>query len=285
LPTSKRDSEENKLVKRLSIEEAYLWAQRLAAREWRLLMPVGFAFMGLPGLILNVPQLQSAWAVLTSAAQTHNPALAEPIMQWLIPLMLVIFLIGTIGGLAVTALALIPGISVREAILLAFRRVPVLVASLVLLLLGEMIVAVLIGIVFGLARLNVMAQQSLLTGVLLGFGLFVAIRLFPLVPMIVQRRIGPISALRESWMLSQGAFWRIFAAAAIYLVGALVVMIALSTGVGAILLLLGKAAGVPELGNVLNIVFGQAVTALAAVGLYLVAASVFLQLDRPNRGM
>jgi len=103
--------------------------------------------------------------------------------------------------------------------------------------------------------------------------------------MIVRRRIGPISALRETWLLTQGAFWRLFAAAAIYMVGAMVVMLALSAGFGSLILMLGKAAGANELADAANAVFQQVIGALLALGFHLVAAAVFRQLDGPSRGI
>lgn len=272
-------------MKSFSIEDAYLWVQRFVAREWRLLLPVAFAFMALPGLILELPMLQSAVATFRTATQMQNPAIAAPVMQWLAPVMVVILLIGALGGLAVTAMALVPGVSVREAIAIGLRRLGVLVLSLLAVIVMEMAVAMFAGLIFGLARPNAVGLQSLLSLVLVCFGVFVGVRFLPLVPMIVRRRLGPISALRESWIMTQGSFWRILGAAAIYLLGALVVMLALSTGIGAILLLLGRAIGLPELGSALTAVFEQGVAALIATGFHLLAAAIFLQLDRSSRGI
>lgn len=273
------------MVKPLSIEDAYQWAQRFAAREWRLLLPVALAFMALPGLILAFPPLQAEAAKFPAAVQAHDMATAARILRWFIPLGLFIFVIAVFGGLAITALALLPAISVREALGLAARRLGTMVGSLLLVFLGEMMVTMVLAVVLGVARLSPASVQSVLSIVLVGLGLFVGVRLFPLMPMVVRRRIGPVSALRETWLLTQGVFWRVFAAAAIYMVGAMVVMLALSAGVGSLLLMLGGAIGALQLATVVNAVFQQAVGALLQLGFFLVAAAVFRQLEGSSRGI
>lgn len=271
-------------MKQVSIEDAYLWAQRFIAREWRLILPVAFALMALPPLMLDLLMPQSVPMILAAATQSNNPAQAIGVLRWLVPVFIVIFLIASIGGLAITALALLPGTSVREALVLALRRLGVLVASLLLVAVGELLVVILVSALAAFGGLSQLGLQSLLLGVMMGIALFAGVRLIPLVPMIVRRRIGPISAIRESWMMTSGAFWRVLGAVLVYLIGAIVVMIALSNGVGAMLLLLGKAVGAPELGKALNAVFGRGLAALIGVGLHLLAAAIYRQLDGSMRG-
>ena len=272
-------------MKSLSVEDAYQWAQRFAAREWRLLVPVALAFMALPVLVLELPPLKGLEAAFAAAVQTQNIAQASLYLRWLVPLMVLIFAVGAFGGLAVTAIALVPGISVGEALALAARRIGILIASVAIVLLGEFAIGILLMLVLTVARFGPVAAQSMTSLFLIVLCIFAGVRLFPLAPMIVRRRIGPISALRETWLLTQGAFWRVFAAAAIYMVGAMVVMLALSAGVGSIFLMLGKVAGANELAGAANAVFQQTVGALLALGFHLVAAAIFRQLDGPSRGI
>jgi hypothetical protein len=273
------------LVKPLSIEEAYQWAQSFVAREWRLLLPVALAFMALPGLIFALPPLQAEAMKFSAAVQGHDVATAEAILRWLVPLGVLIFIIAAFGGLAITAMALLPAISVREALGIAARRVGVLIGSLLLVLIAELGITMVLAVLLGMVRLNPASMQSLVSIILVGLGVFVGVRLFPLTPMVVRRRIGPVSALRETWLLTQGVFWRVFATAAVYVVGAMVVMLALSAGVGSLLLMLGGALGATELATAINVVFQQAVGALLALGFHLVAAAVFRQLDGSSRGI
>jgi hypothetical protein len=272
------------LVKPLSIEDAYFWAQRFVVREWRLALPVVFAFLALPQLMLDLLIPGSTRAQLALALQANNLAAMMTVMRWLFPVTLIVLLIGAVGGLAICALALQPGISVREALVLAVRRLGVFIGSQLLLAGGAVLVMIAVLVLVRFGQLKPAGAQSLLLGIMLGLALFVGVRLVPLMPLIVRRRVGPVSALRESWMMTAGAFWRIFGAIAIYLIGTIVVMVALSTGVGALLLLIGKMVGQPELGLVLDMVFQRAVAAVAAAGAYLLVVAIFRQLDGSMRG-
>ncbi|WP_162875413.1 glycerophosphoryl diester phosphodiesterase membrane domain-containing protein [Sphingomonas crusticola] len=267
-------------MKSFSIEEAYLWAQRFFAREWRLLLPVAFAFIAFPPLLFDFLVPASASATLSAAVQTNNAVLALSVIRWLLPLMLIFYLLGSIGGLTITALALAPGISVQEALLLALRRLAVLVGSQLLLIAAAMAVAILLG----MSRLAPLGVQAFLFGLVIGLSIFVGVRLVLLMPMIVHRHIGPISAIRESWIMTAGTFWRLFATIIFYLLGAFIVMLALSSAVGSVLLLLGKAIGASELGVALNAVFVRALVAVATLGLNLLGVGIFRQLDGAIKG-
>lgn len=270
------------MIKLLSIEDAYLWVQRFVAREWRLMLPVALAFMALPTLVLLLVAPQSAQ--LDPATVAKNPAAAMNVLAWLAPAQIVIFIIGSAGWLAITAMALVPGISVREALAVAARRLGILIASLLLIAVGELILLVVGVVALTFARVPPIAIQSVMVSAFLILNIFVVIRLVPLTPMIVRRRIGPASALRESWIMTAGVSWRIFGAVMIYSVGAFVVVLALTTGVGTVLLLSGKAIGSPELGSALGAIVACAVGAVARVGFYLLSAAIFRQLDGSSRG-
>lgn len=272
-------------MKPLSIEHAYLWVQRFIAREWRLLVPVALAFMALPPLIfyLLAPQATEAFADPTAVAK--NPAAALNRLAWAAPVQLIIFLFSAAGSLAITALALMPGISVREALALAGRRIAPLVGSIVLAALAEALVLFVILFALVLAGMAPIGIQSIVLGLWLGFTAFIVVRLVPLVPLITQRRIGSVSALRESWVMTAGVFWRVLGAVVIYSLGSLVVVTALTAGLGSILLLFGKAIGSVELGNALSALLVCLLGAATRTGFYLLAAAIYRQLDAPSRGI
>ena len=116
--------------------------------------------------------------------------------------------------------------------------------------------------------------------------LFVTIRLVTLSPMIVTRRISVVSAIRESWHVSQGAFWRILGAVMIYAIGAMVVGMALNSAVGVLLTVAAKAVGAADLGRALFALFARSVGGLIALVLHLLIAGIFRQLnDAPIRGI
>jgi hypothetical protein len=271
-------------VKPLSIEESFLWAQRFAAREWRLLLPVAFAFLAVPPLVSDMIIPPTAWAPLTSAPMGDLAPLYAA-MHWLLPLFLVITLFASAGGLAITALALVPRISVREAIALALQRVLVLIAALLLVAVAELVVTTLAGVLFTLIRPDPVAVQSLLVGVLLGVSLVITVRLMTLMPVVASARTGPIAAIMTSWELTRGAFWRIFAAVVGYAVGGMIVVFASATAAGAVLLIVGRLAGSAELGTVLAAVFLRATLALFWTGFHLLVVALYRQLGGTIRGM
>jgi hypothetical protein len=268
-----------------SIERSFLIAQRIAAREWRLLVPVMLAFMVLPPVASDLLLPASVRLELTAAMQTGNPAPVMAAAAWLLPLSVVLFLSGMLGGLAITALALIPNLSVREAITLGIRRLPVLVGVLALLAVAVTGAAFLITFLLIMARLAIPAVQSLLLGIMVGFIVVAAVRLSVLNPLIVTRRLSPVGVLRESWSLTRGLFWRLFATLAIYVLGSLVVMIALGSAVGTVLILIGTATGAVELMTALNALFSRLLAGVIGLGLHLIGAAFFVQLRESSRGI
>lgn len=273
-------------MKRLSIEEVFAWTQGFVAREWRLLVPVALAFLALPPLVMDLLVPQAVWDALTHAVQIQNPQTAEGAIRIVFPAILVVLVLAAFGGLAITAMALLPGISVREALVLALRRLLTMLGALLLVAVGQLALAMVLAIILAAAHLVGPASQSLLVGIVMGVSLFVTIRLIALSPMIVTRRISALSAIRESWLLSRGAFWRILGAVLVYTIGALVVMIALDYAVGAIIALAAQAIGAVDLGRALIAVFQRGVAGLLALGLHLLIAAIFRQLnDAPIRGI
>lgn len=273
-------------VKRFSIEELFAWAQSFVAREWRLLLPVTLAFLALPPLVMDLLVPQPVWDALSQAVQQQNPQAGAAALQFVMPFMAMVLVVSTFGGLTITAMALIPGISVREALTLALQRLLTMLGAVVLIAAAQLLLLMLVGAVFGLARIGGPGGEALLVGIVLGISLLVAVRLVTLGPMVVTRRVGAVSAIRESWLLTQGVFWRILGAMLIFAIGSLVVMIALNMAVGAIIVGSAKAAGATDLGNVLLALFQRGVGSLLALGFHLLIAGVFRQLNNaPIRGI
>jgi len=267
-------------VKSLSIEEALQWTQRFAAREWKLLLPVAFAFLALPPMTLRL--LLPAQIANAMTPQTLAPLLTS--VPWLMPAELIVALITLVGGLAIVALALVPRISVREALGLAFQRLLVCVAALILLALFVVIVATIAAIPIQLARLAVPVQQAVLVCVMLGLSFFLSIRLIALGPVVIASRAGPIASIRLAWELTSGAFWRLLGAALVYGIGGTVVVAASAFALGAIFVLGARAAGVPELGPALYTIYLQLITAVFWTGFHVLVVALYRQLGGSIRG-
>ena len=271
------------MAKPLSIEDSLQWTQQFAMREWRLLLPVALAFLALPQLALNLllPARISA-AIAAMTAQTIMPLLAAT--PWLAPVGILIELVALLGALIIVALALVPRISVREAIGLALQRLLVFLMAVILVIVGEVAVATFAMILFQLARLSMSAQQSLLIGLLFGISLVVSIRLIVLGPVVIASRAGPVAAIKLAWTLGAGAFWRLFAAVLVFMVGGSVVVLASSFALGSVFVLLSSALGVPALGPILSIVYLRVVLALFWTGFHVLAVALYRQLGGSIRG-
>jgi len=257
---------------KLSTEQAFGWAQAMAAREWRLMLPVAFAFFALPGLLLDVA-LPDATRVLLPGAPVDAAAQGRALLAFAATLA-----VNLVGSLALSALALVPGISVGEAIGRAFRRVPSLAGALLLVAAALLAGALMAALLLGGARAGPAAAQGLLLLLLLIAGGAVWVRLSLLTPLLVEQALGPAAALRRSWRMTAGLFWPILGALAAYLIGGTVVLVALSSAVGATLTLLARAMGVGPVGLVLAAVIFRGLAATISMGFQLVVAGLYRQL-------
>jgi hypothetical protein len=282
-PDDKPANWENARVKQLSIEASLQWTQRFVAREWKLLLPVAFAFMALPQLAMDLllpARIAAAFTTLTPT--TVRPLLASA--PWLAPLAALIQLIACVGGLSIVALALVPRVSVSEALGLAVRRLLIFVAAMILMILAGLLAATLVEILLQLARLSLASAQGVLVGVILGIGLVFSVRLIVLAPVVVASRAGPIAAIHLAWDLTAGAFWRLLGAMLVYCIGGAVVVSASAFALGTIFVLAGNAVGLPDLGKDLSAIYLRLALALFWAGFNVLIVALYRQLGGSIRG-
>lgn len=260
------------MVKQVSVEQAFQWAQAIAVREWRLLLPVALAFFCLPGLLIDVFLPNAMQALLPAAS-------ADPAVQGRATLaLLAMFVVNMAGALAVTAMALVPGISVSEAIGRALRRLPTLIGA-VLMVTAVLLAGVLVlALALGTAHTEAGAMQAFLLILIFVVGGALWVRFSLVTPLLVERGGGPAAVLQRSWGLTGGAFWRILGALLVYFVGGTVVLVALSSAVGALVALGAQAAGAGSVRLVLVAVLFRALAALVSTGFQLVIAGLYRQL-------
>jgi hypothetical protein len=267
-------------VKRVSVEQAFVWAQRFAAREWRLLLPVALTFMALPAILADLLAPESMKVAFTGLQAGGAPRI--PIGGLLIALG--VMLLNCVGQLALIALALLPRISVAEAMTRAFARLGIFIAAGLIMSFAVLIGLVVIGVVLTLLGLKAASGQALLVGIIMGIFLFLGVRLATLMPVIVSRRVGPIAALREAAALTAGSFWPLLASILLYVFGMFVVILATSYALGTVLTLIAKLAGQPEVGVALVSILINVVRAIGAAGLQLLFAAFYRQLAGSSRG-
>ena len=257
---------------RLSMSDIWDETTAFLRREKGLLFPLGFATFGVALLLLGV------------VAPADGQPRPGPWMIWMLPG----FLLVTIGYLAVSAVVLLPNISVREALSVATARLPAAVlltimlvgAMLLLLVLATMIVGV-IGAGLGWTMERAAIASLVMALIPLFWG---AIRLIVLWPAMVDRSPGPMDSIGRSLVLTAGHARRI--AGMVLLAG---VTYLLLTGVaqfvgGSFFILIGRAIGLPELGHTLNAILVAAVGALLATIWSVFVALLYRRLSGSSNG-
>ena len=225
----------------LSITKAWNEALAFVQRESRLVLPIAFLLVTLP-----VAALQLAMPTPDTAAPADPAAFLRALRPALLFLPLVAIL-GAIGSIALSYLAIVPARSVGEALQTGGRR-------FVFLLLATL----LIGFV-AMIPLFVMLMAAGALGGERGIGLLVLlmliyiflvlaawIRLILMTPVCAVEKAGPIELIRRSWTLTRGHFARLLGFFILFWIAALVALFAFQILFG---LIVAIAVGVPVPGS------------------------------------
>lgn len=267
---------------RLSISEAWSETASFVKREGRLLFPLAFMLVALPVAVLQ-------------AFTPTPPAPDQPPPAGLWLLLLPITLVASmVGNLAISYLALRPGVSVGEAIAHGGRRFfsllgAVLILSIVGIALALVVATIVVALVPGAASGGgvptpaTAAAMLILMLLMLPVVVYVSARLMVMTPLAAAESVGPIAIIRRSWKLTAGHGLKLVAF--ILLVGLTYVV-----GTAAIQIVAGLVilvfAGPPQpgsLGALLLIIIMAGVN--TAVGPYLTSliARVYAQLAPTDR--
>jgi len=249
-----------------SISLTAVWDETRAylTREIGILIPVALGTIGLATVILSLATPEQA------AGSAVQPG---PWMFWLIPWLLLL----TLGGLALSALAIIPGISVREALTRAASRLGHAVGVTLLLGFAATLLVLLVGSALGIVGrvAGLAANQAAAFGIVVALPLIflLAVRFLFLFPALIDQK-GAIAALRASWRASAPCQWRLMLLWIGIGAASLLLLAAVEYGVGSLLLLLARALGDPRLGELLV----QLVVAFVSSLIQLVTISYFARL-------
>lgn len=182
-------------MKPVSVGAAWTQANAFIKREAGLLVPVMLFLVAMP-LVLLLQAIPPEFRDVVPGAKTPPPVL--PAGSQMIILLCLVVMMG--GILSCGALALKPGIAVRDALRLGFRSLPAAFGA-----------ALLLGIAIGLPAVLIKAISPVAGDMVVIAGAMVAsTRFLFLNAVIVDQRAGPIEALRKSWVLSRGQFSRLF---------------------------------------------------------------------------
>lgn len=225
---------------KLSIGKAWEETSAFLGKEARLVVPVALATFALPSILVQ-------WAY--PGGTTGGGA------GWLMILVLLAVLVGQM-----TVVLLVSGWrgSIGEAMTKAVRRLPALVAALVIVFLPIVVIAT---IALGGALVSAgitdpaavtPAALAKIPGVAwvvflltLAF-IFLWVRMFPASAIAANETAGPIELIKRSWQLTKGSFWRLLALILLLGVVGLILNWAVTMVVGSIAAL---AAGEPRAFN------------------------------------
>ena len=221
---------------KLSISKAWEETTLFIARDARLLVPLALALIALPAIVFGL-----AAPDVTNEVAARSPGLMVVIMAE--------FLIGAVGQLAIARLALGHRERLGEAIRHGAARLPALIGGFLV-----------VGVPMGATLAIVAGSASVVTKGGAGAGnaaialvllvimtaLFVATlivlaRCLLMLPLASVEAGGPIRLVRRSFAVSRGAVLRLLAAAVLFLVGGAVLLVAVRSVLGAVVIFgLGK---------------------------------------------
>lgn len=255
----------------LSITAAWNDTAAFMGREGRLVLPVGFMLIALPG------------AVVQAATPTAPPnELPEPgLWLLLVPFAIVATLI---GNLAISVLALRPGISVGEALQQGGRRVlPVLGAALLIGLASMLALAPVILLAAGAATaLGNPALAVLPVLLMIPVLIFLWIRLLLANPVGAVEPGGPVAILKRSWALTAGRFWPLFGFLVLLMVVAVVASGAVAAVGGSLITLAFGPPRPDTLSFFLVLILSTLVQAALASVFGVMIARIYAQLAPPD---
>ena len=254
----------------LSISAAWDESRAILARDGRLLMTVALALVAFPSAVNN----------LINPAGTGT---ASPL--WVDAVTFVVTLLTLTGQLALIRLAIGPSITVGGAISHGFQRLPAYCLVVVILLVGLFLLALPCAVVLAVLGVPLEARPLQLTPaatvvllIYLAIAVYFAVRLVLSSAIASAEDAGPIAILRRSWRLTGGNWWTLFGFLMIFVVGAIVLLVAIGSAAGVIVnLLVGTVQ--PMSAAALLVALVQAVVSAAITSLFSVMlARIYLQL-------
>ena len=258
-------------MRQLSISAAWEETRAILSRDGGLLMTVALALIALPSLVSGL----------------LNPnGLSASTAGWITLIEFLASVIALAGQLALIRLAIGPSITVGAAILHGLRRVPIYFVAVLLLGFALFLLAIPIVVVLGALGVPLDAKPIPMTMpvvvaslLLIALVIFFAVRLLISSPVASAEDVGPIAILTRSWRLTAGHWWALFGFLLIFIVGALVLLIAIGAAVGSVVaLLIGKPEPMSAAALVIGLV--QALVSAGVTTIFAVMlARIYLQLS------
>ncbi len=255
----------------LSISAAWNETAAFVRREARLLLPIAFLFIALPGAVLQM--------AIPTPVEGEMPAGGA----WLLLLPLT-FGLSLIGTLAILWLSLRPGSSVGEALQVGLRRFLPVFGALLLIGLGALLIALPLLLTVASAgatppSTGMAAVALLLFLLMLGAYLLLWIRLILVSAVGTVEPLGPIAMIARSWQLTRGHFWKLLGFMLLMILAFLVVILAFSTVFGIAIILIAGPAEPGSPGYYLLMILSAFLQAIISMIFATLTARIYAQLS------
>jgi hypothetical protein len=232
---------------RIKISLGSVWDEAFAffKAEFALLTPLALLGFGMPTVLL----------LLVIPANAADAGALKPgtWMAWFLPAAF----FSMLGSLSVSALALRPGISVREAIGLAITRVPIGIGLFGLYVGVQILLAIPLSIA-GMLEARGGGQPGLITTLVyfadLAFMIWLFVRLLPIWAILSERAQSPGSVVRAAFRQTRPVYPKLLLLRIVMGFSTVLALLVLLIPIGAIARLVGLAIGSPEVANVLSFV-------------------------------
>ncbi len=192
-------------------------------------------------------------------------------------LSVLVLLIGIVGQLTVSRIALGTRTSVGEAMAHGARRTPVFLLATMIWLLPFVLIAS--PFAFQL-QANPAQPPPIATLALLLVSLavlFVAVRLLFSTPLAVGEPLGAVRLLERSWALTAGHWWRLFGFLVLFMLAALIALAAVTSVVGVVIGLISGAPDRLSVGALVIALISQVMAAIITVLLTVMLTRLYLQ--------
>lgn len=260
----------------LSIGRAWEEAKATLQANRRLIIPVALGLLLLPAVIVAMVQPPVA-----AGGQ------AEP-GSWMIAA-LIMLIVMMVGQIAIVLLVNGWRGSVGEAIAHAARRTPVLLAAAIIIMVPVILIfsVILAFTAFGAlsaGEINPSAlgpAGALVLLLCLLVLVYLAVRLLPMIAAVAAEAIGPVAAIKRSFALTRGNFWRLFAFVVLIMIAFLVAALVAGVVFGSLITLLLGAPEAWSVSHLLIALIGGLVQTAFILVYTAMLARIYAQLAKP----
>lgn len=268
---------------KLSISKAWDDSRPIIAQDGKLMFAIALATVVLPGTLMYL--VDPSQNVMSSDVAAAEPTFTTFLISFFGGL------IGIIGSIAISYLALTRGASVGDALQRGLNRLLPTIGAVLLLIIPIVLFAVLFAIaVVGATSITAATTSpaSLSPGALLLFlGLFVlavyfAVRFMLMTPVIAAEDVGPLGILKRSWSITRGSVLRLLGFLILFVIAALIVLIAVGIVAGLAIALVFGAPEPMSLAALFTGLFATVVQAAFTIVYSTMVAQIYLQLTRDD---